>query len=77
LHLILASIKGSEMAFTPIGLKVESGAKRIASADDAYAFMMYMQLTFRNRPHWQMAKQALNNAMLSAANILRPRPCFP
>ena len=53
------------MAFTPINLKAESGAKRIGSADDAYAFMMYMRLSYRNRPHWQVAKQALNNAMMS------------
>jgi hypothetical protein len=51
------------MAFTPIDFKAESGAKRIGSADDAYAFMMYMRLSYQNRPHWQMAKQALNNAM--------------
>jgi hypothetical protein len=51
------------MAFTPIDSKAESGARRIGSADDAYAFMMYMRLSYQNRPHWQMAKQALNNAM--------------
>jgi hypothetical protein len=53
------------MAFTPIELKVEAGAKRIGSADDAYGFMMYMQLSYRNGPHWQVAKQAFNNAMMS------------
>jgi hypothetical protein len=36
------------MAFTPIDLKVESGAKRIRSADDGYAFMTYMRLSYRN-----------------------------
>jgi hypothetical protein len=56
------------MAFTPINLKEESGAKRIGSADDAYAFMMYMRLSYRNKPHWQAAKKALNNAMMSEAS---------
>jgi hypothetical protein len=55
------------MAFTPMKLKAESGAKRISSAEDAYAFMMYMRLSYRNKPHWQMAKQALNHAGMSEA----------
>jgi hypothetical protein len=59
------------MAFTPINLKVESGAKRIRSADDAYAFMMYMRLSYRNKPHWQAAKQALNNALMSEASEIQ------
>jgi hypothetical protein len=59
------------MAFTPIDLKVESRAKRIGSADDAYAFLMYMELSYRNRPHWQVAKQALNNALLSEAGEIQ------
>jgi len=59
------------MAFKPISLKAESGAKRIRSADDAYAFMMYMRLSYRNKPHWQMAKQALNNAKLSEAGEIQ------
>ena len=50
------------MAFVPMRLKPESGANRIKSADDAYSFMMYMRLSDRNKPHWQMARQALNHA---------------
>jgi len=50
------------MAFVPMRLKPESGANRIKSADDAYSFMMHMRLSDRNKPHWQMARQALNHA---------------
>src|SRR5450631_4139912 len=53
------------MAFIPMKLKPESGANRIKSADDAYSFMMYMRLSDRNKPHWQVAKQALNHASAS------------
>jgi hypothetical protein len=51
-----------KMAFVPMRLKPESGANRIKSADDAYSFMMHMRLSDRNKPHWQMARQALNHA---------------
>jgi hypothetical protein len=50
------------MAFTSLKLNPASGANRIKSADDAYAFMMHMRLSYRDKPHWQVAKQALNNA---------------
>jgi hypothetical protein len=50
------------MAFTSMKLKPESGANRIKSADDAYSFMMHMRLSYQNKPHWQMARQTLNNA---------------
>jgi hypothetical protein len=50
------------MAFTSLKLKPASGANRIKSADDAYSFMMHMQLSYQNKPHWQAAKQALNHA---------------
>jgi hypothetical protein len=55
------------MAFVPMRLKPESGANRIKSADDAYSFMMYMRLSDRNKPHWQVARQALNHASASDA----------
>jgi hypothetical protein len=55
------------MAFTPLKLKAVSGAKQIKNADDAYAFMMYMRLSYRNKPHWQIARQALNHAGVSEA----------
>src|ERR1700674_2114435 len=53
------------MGFIPMRLKPESGANRIKSADDAYSFMMYMGLSYRNKPHWQIARQALNHASAS------------
>ena len=53
------------MAFSSMKLKPESGANRINSADDAYSFMVHMQLSDQNKPHWQMARQALNNVCAS------------
>jgi hypothetical protein len=35
------------------------------SADDAYSFMVHMRLSDQNKPHWQMARQALNNVCSS------------
>jgi hypothetical protein len=59
------------MAFIPMRLKPESGANRIKSADDAYSFMMYMRLSYRNKPHWQLARQALNQASASDASEIQ------
>jgi hypothetical protein len=56
------------MAFNSMKLKPESGANRINSADDAYSFMMHMRLSCLNKPHWQMARQALNNFCASDAS---------
>jgi hypothetical protein len=53
------------MAFTSVKLKPESGASRIKSADDAYSFVVHMRLSDQNKPHWQMARQALNNVRAS------------
>ena len=44
------------MAFSSMKLKPESGANRIKSADDAYSFMMHMQHSYQNKPHWQAAE---------------------
>jgi hypothetical protein len=53
------------MAFISVKLKPESGANRIKSADDAYSFVAHMRLSYQNKPHWQMARQALNNVCAS------------
>jgi hypothetical protein len=53
------------MTFTSMKLKPELGANRIKSAGDAYSFMVHMRLSYQNKPHWQMARQALNNASAS------------
>jgi hypothetical protein len=53
------------MAFGPMKLKPESGANRIKSADDAYSFMVHMRLSYQNKPHWQVARQAINQACMS------------
>ena len=60
-----------KMAFIPMRLKPESGANRIKSADDAYSFMMYMGLSCRNKPHWQVARQVLNHASASDAGEIQ------
>ena len=41
-----------------------SGAAQ-AGADDAYSFVVHMRLSYQNKPHWQMARQALNNVCAS------------
>jgi hypothetical protein len=50
------------MSFGCLKLKPVSGANRIVSADDAYSFMMHMRLSDLNKPHWQVARQAMNLA---------------
>ena len=55
------------MSFTPMKLKPESGANRIRSADDAYSFMAHLRLSYQSKPHWQAARQALDN--VGASNV--------
>ena len=59
------------MAFTSLRLKPESGARRIKGADDAYSFVLHMRLSYQNKPHWQMARQALNNVCASDTSEIR------
>jgi hypothetical protein len=59
------------MGFSPIKFKPESGANRIKSADDAYSFMVHMRLSYQNKPHWQVARQAINQACMSEASEIR------
>ena len=59
------------MGFSPLKLKPESGANRIKSADDAYSFMMHMRLSYQNKPHWQAARQAINQAGMSDNSEIR------
>jgi hypothetical protein len=54
-----------------VKLKPESGANRIKSADDAYSFMAHMRLSYQNKPHWQTARQTINQASISDANEIR------
>jgi hypothetical protein len=53
------------MSFAPMKLKPESGANRITSADDAYSFLAHLRLSYQTKPHWQAARQALNNVCAS------------
>ena len=50
------------MAFPSLKLKSELGANGIKNADDAYLLVAHMRLAYQNKPHWQMARQALNNS---------------
>lgn len=59
------------MGFSPMKLKPESGANRIKSADDAYSFMVHMRLSDQNKPHWQVARQAINQACMSEVSEIR------
>jgi hypothetical protein len=59
------------MSFTPMKLKPESGANRIRSADDAYSFVAHMRLSDQTKPHWQAAKQALDNVCASDVSEIR------
>jgi hypothetical protein len=59
------------MAFRSMKLKPESGANRIKSADDAYSFVAHMRLSYQNKPHWQIARQALNHAGVSDASEIQ------
>jgi hypothetical protein len=52
-------------------LKPESGANQIKSADDAYSFMVHMRLSYQNKPHWQVARRALQHAGASDASAWR------
>jgi hypothetical protein len=55
------------MGFNPLNLKPASGASRIKNPDDAYSFMMHLNLSYQNKPHWQIARQAINLASASDA----------
>jgi hypothetical protein len=59
------------MAFTSLKLKPASGANRIKSADEAHSFMKHMRLSDQNKPHWQVARQALNNVGASDDSEIR------
>jgi hypothetical protein len=56
------------MSFAAMKLKPESGANRIKTADDAYSFLAHLRLSHQNKPHWQVARQALNHAGASDAS---------
>jgi hypothetical protein len=59
------------MAFSSVRLKPESGANLIQSADDAYSFVAHMRLSYQNKPHWQLARQALYNFAASDASEIQ------
>jgi hypothetical protein len=64
------------MPFGSLKLKPESGANQIKSADDAYSFVAHMRLSYQNKPHWQVARQALNHAGASDANEIQAWRAF-
>jgi hypothetical protein len=64
------------MAFAPVKLKPESGANRISNADDAYSFVLHIRFSYQSKPHWRMAKQALNNVCASDTGEIRAWRAF-
>jgi hypothetical protein len=56
------------MSFAALKLKPESGASRIKTADDAYSFV---RLSYQSKPHWQAARQALDNVCASNVGEIR------
>jgi hypothetical protein len=64
------------MSFTPMKLKPESGANRIKTADDAYSFLAHLRLSHQNKPHWLVARQALNQAGASDASEIQAWRAF-
>jgi hypothetical protein len=65
-----------KMPFGSLKLKPESGANQIKSADYAYSFVAHMRLSYQNKPHWQVARQALNHAGASDANEIQAWRAF-
>jgi hypothetical protein len=69
------------MAFSSMKLKPESGANRINSADDAYSFMVHMQLPIKTsrigrwpgRPSTMSARQTRVKFRLGEIFGRRPR----
>jgi hypothetical protein len=64
------------MSFAAMKLKPESGANRIKTADDAYSFLAHLRLSHQNKPHWQVARQALNHAGASDASEIQAWRAF-
>jgi len=68
------------MAFAPMKLKPESGAKQIRSADDAYAFMMYMRFLIetnrigRWRSKLSITRECRKRVKFRLGEHFEPRP---
>jgi hypothetical protein len=56
------------MAFEPFKLLAAFHGHEIESFEEASAFVERLDLTTQNRPHWQMARQALHHAAFSEAS---------
>jgi hypothetical protein len=59
------------MSFAALKLKPESGASQIKTADDAYSFVAHLRLSYQSKPHWQAARQALDNVCASNIGEIR------
>jgi hypothetical protein len=51
--------------FSTIRLGFSLHGRQISSVAEAIAFVEQLDLAKQNRPHWQMARQALHNATIS------------
>jgi hypothetical protein len=50
---------------SPANVLKQAGANRIRSADDAYSFLAHLRPSYQTKPHWQAARQALDNVCAS------------
>jgi hypothetical protein len=53
------------MSFPPLKLASSFYGRQIGSFAEATALVDQLDLTKKNRPHWQIARQALQNAAIS------------
>ncbi len=59
------------MAFRSMKLKSNQAQIALRAPTTAYSFMVHMQLSDQNKPHWQMARQAINNVCASDASEIQ------
>ena len=60
-----------ENGFYPDEIETRVGRDSDQKRRRAYSFMMYMRLCYRNKPHWQVARQAVNHASASDAGEIQ------
>jgi len=60
-----------ENGFYPDEIETRVGRQSDQKRRRRLFFMMYMRLSYRNKPHWQVARQALNHASASDAGEMQ------
>ena len=64
------------MAFGNYKIRTDFGGERITDRNSAKAFMLTLSAIYRNKPHWNLADQALQQASKSAAAESRASAAF-